>query len=411
VAAGRIGQQNIVDVSDFGRMADGRFYFAMEFLDGQTLAQELRNQGALPLRRAIHVLVQMSRALKAAHARGIVHRDLKPENVILLQREGQPDFVKVVDFGVAKVAAPGSSGMTSAGMVVGTPQYMSPEQAAGLPLDGRTDIYSLGLIAFELLSGRPPFTEATPSLMMAAHIHKPAPPLYDPGTVDGLPARLGVLVAQMLAKAPDQRPPSMQDVMAQLEEFADELPHSPPSGGRIRASSTPGVLPIPLVQEAPAPQRGGKGALIGVGLGVVILGAGAVGYALWGRSPPEAPPPPTQTPLAPIAQVPQAEVEIPAAPSAKGPIEPERVKLSLMSDPPNAEVYAGQTLLGRTPLMLDWNRGQRVELRFALDGYPPVERALEPAGDTPLFVKLVRTPVRSKKRSETNDDLKDNPFK
>ncbi len=133
IASSRIGQQNIVDISDFGRTQDGRFYFVMEFLEGLTLARLVhRERRAHPVDRVVGISLQVARALAAAHAQSIVHRDLKPENVMLLQRPGQADFVKVLDFGVAKVShGQGEGGQTAIGMVVGTPQYMSPEQAEG----------------------------------------------------------------------------------------------------------------------------------------------------------------------------------------------------------------------------------------------------------------------------------------
>ena len=143
IAASRIGQQNIVDISDFGRTSNGRFYFVMEYLDGMTLSSLIHRQGAQPAERVLNIAAQACRALAAAHAQSIVHRDLKPENIMLLQRPGQPDFVKVLDFGVAKVSAGhGQGGHTAVGMVVGTPQYMSPEQAKAIPVDTRSDIYS-----------------------------------------------------------------------------------------------------------------------------------------------------------------------------------------------------------------------------------------------------------------------------
>ena len=185
IAASRIGQQNIVDISDFGRTQNGRFYFVMEYLDGMTLSSLIHRQGAQAAERVLNIAAQACRALAAAHAQSIVHRDLKPENIMLLQRPGQPDFVKVLDFGVAKVSAGhGQGGHTAVGMVVGTPQYMSPEQAKAVPVDTRSDIYSMGLIIYELLTGRPTFSAETPSMLMVKHVVE-APPPFEPGPVSG----------------------------------------------------------------------------------------------------------------------------------------------------------------------------------------------------------------------------------
>lgn len=141
VAVSRIGHPNIIDVTDFGRTPEGRFYFVMELLDGLTLASALHRGGPMTVGRVAKVGSQAARALAAAHAVGIVHRDLKPENLMLVRRGEEADVVKVLDFGVAKVhVAAGGSTQTVAGLVVGTPMYMSPEQARAVPVDHRTDI-------------------------------------------------------------------------------------------------------------------------------------------------------------------------------------------------------------------------------------------------------------------------------
>jgi serine/threonine-protein kinase len=227
VAASRIGAPNIVDISDFGRTEDGRFYFVMELLDGRTLASHVK-EGPFSTRRVANVGLQIARALAAAHDKGIVHRDLKPDNVMLLQRPGQPDFAKVLDFGVAKVSPGGTghthAGLTQIGTVVGTPQYMSPEQASGLPVDARTDIYSLGLILYELIAGRATFKGETPSVLMAMQMTSEPPPL-EPGPVE-LPVapELEQLVFHMLKKRAHQRPQTMAEVIEKLEHVLANAP-------------------------------------------------------------------------------------------------------------------------------------------------------------------------------------------
>jgi serine/threonine-protein kinase len=217
IATSGIGQINIVDISDFGRTEDGRFYFAMEYLDGVTLASLVHREGPQPIDRVLAIAVQMARALAAAHSLGVVHRDLKPENVMLLQRHGQRDFVKVVDFGVAKVpVAAGAKGHTAIGMVVGTPQYMSPEQAKAISVDARSDIYSMGLIIYELLAGRPTFDAETPASLMVKQVTEAPAPLQ---LGDDAPPELGALIDAMLAKSPDDRPQTMTEVVEKLEEL------------------------------------------------------------------------------------------------------------------------------------------------------------------------------------------------
>ncbi|HEY3354833.1 MAG TPA: protein kinase [Polyangia bacterium] len=159
-AASRIGHPNIVDVTDSGTTADGSVYFVMEFLEGVELADIIDREGALAVPRALEVAVQICRALAAAHAAGIIHRDLKPENIFIVAREGTAEFVKVLDFGIAKSAEleeKRTERLTHPGMAMGTPEYMAPEQAAGKPSDFRVDIYAAGAILYEMITGVPPY--------------------------------------------------------------------------------------------------------------------------------------------------------------------------------------------------------------------------------------------------------------
>ena len=145
-----IGHSNIVDISDFGKLDDGTAYFVMEHLDGEPLTDRIR-RGAMPTSEVLHICAQIAAALAAAHGRGIIHRDLKPDNIFLIRRGGDDRFVKILDFGIAKVGGANAK-LTRTGMIFGTPHYMSPEQAAGQSVDSRTDIYALGVILFEMLT-------------------------------------------------------------------------------------------------------------------------------------------------------------------------------------------------------------------------------------------------------------------
>ena len=158
-AATRIGHPHIIDVFDSGTTVDGAVYFVMEFLEGRDLSQLVEEEGPLPAARAIAIAREICQALMAAHKAGILHRDLKPENVFLIDRDGKHDFVKVLDFGIAKTmeAVTERVGrLTNPGVAMGTPEYMAPEQAAGLPVDARADVYAVGAIIYEMMSGRPP---------------------------------------------------------------------------------------------------------------------------------------------------------------------------------------------------------------------------------------------------------------
>src|SRR5690606_24993107 len=179
MAAANIEHPNVAGATDFGRLPDGSVFLVLEYVQGRSLREELA-RGRMPVVRALHIARQIAAALCAAHGHGIVHRDLKPENVMLVERDGDPDFVKVLDFGVAKVPigeipAPGSSPISRAGMVFGTPEYMAPEQALGEAVDGRADLYALGAMLFEMLAGVRPFVSNTPVGILGQQLSQPPP--------------------------------------------------------------------------------------------------------------------------------------------------------------------------------------------------------------------------------------------
>ncbi|MDB4964835.1 MAG: serine/threonine protein kinase [Myxococcales bacterium] len=215
----RIGHPNIVDVFSFGRLADGRSYFVMEWLQGQTLYERMWHQhGPLPLTEVIHLLSQMCDGLEAAHEKGIIHRDLKPANVFVCHAAGRPDFLKLLDFGVAKLAHQEMMPRwTSAGCVVGTPEYISPEQARGKDVDARTDLYSLGVMAYEMVLGRLPFLSDNPA--DAIHLHLAATPPKPSILWPQIPPALESLLLRLLAKKPDERAtlPEVREVLASLK--------------------------------------------------------------------------------------------------------------------------------------------------------------------------------------------------
>src|ERR1019366_9287577 len=159
VVASRLGHPNLVNILDFGSSADGQPYLVMEFLEGEDLDRRIHRSGAMPLPSAIRISRQVAAAVSAVHAKGIVHRDLKPANIFLVQVPGEPDFVKVLDFGVSKIKAARTK-LTDASTVIGTPEYMTPEQASGSgeEIDHRADQWALACIVWEMLSGRTPFT-------------------------------------------------------------------------------------------------------------------------------------------------------------------------------------------------------------------------------------------------------------
>jgi eukaryotic-like serine/threonine-protein kinase len=246
VAAGRIAHPNVAAATDFGRLDDDSFYLALEFIEGRSLRNMLHEAGPLPAKRAVNIARQIAEALAAAHAHDIVHRDLKPENVMLQAQGPHEDFVKVLDFGLAKLSvddaldADGTQ-LTKLGSIFGTPTYMSPEQASAGAVDYRTDLYALGVVLYEMLVGHPPFEAEAIVLVLSKHINEAPAPL--PGHVD---PRLAGLVMRLLAKSPSERPESARAVVTEL--VAMRLSIVPPSMN-FRAGALLDRLP-PRVRRA-----------------------------------------------------------------------------------------------------------------------------------------------------------------
>jgi len=209
---------NTVRVYDYGQAADGSFYYVMEYLDGPTLEELVRRTGPLPPGRVVYLLRQLCGALTEAHAAGLVHRDLKPGNVIVARLGGQRDVAKLLDFGLVQDLSGAVDGqLTQIGTVLGTPHYMSPEQAAGeSAVDARSDVYSLGAVAFFALTGRPPFQGKTFGQLLAAHRSEPPPPLTD--FRPDVPADLSAVIARCLAKDPADRFPTTAAIDRALGE-------------------------------------------------------------------------------------------------------------------------------------------------------------------------------------------------
>jgi serine/threonine protein kinase len=211
----RIQHENIIEVYDLGRSDQGDMFFVMELLEGESLSTKLRRDGKLPPAVAVHIARQMCAALHVAHAAGIIHRDLKPANVMLIHRAGQDDYVKVLDFGVAKSYTPDQqTQLTHTGMLVGTVEYMAPEQIMGRKVDGRTDIYALGIVLYRMLTGKAPFRDGGVPALIHAHLNVFPKPMTD--TTPDLPGALDRVVLRCLAKQPEQRFESMEEVSRAL---------------------------------------------------------------------------------------------------------------------------------------------------------------------------------------------------
>jgi serine/threonine-protein kinase len=223
-AMSHLTHPNTVKVYLYGELDDGSLYIVMEYLEGKNLNQVVRKEGPLPVERAVPVLIQVCGALQEAHLQGIVHRDLKPENIFLSTNGGLKDFPKVLDFGLAKVTErelrPGSIMLTQEGMVFGTPEFMSPEQAQGKTLDARSDIYSLAVILYEVLTGKLPFEARTPMEYIQFHVTKPPIPLDQRVSGKSFPPGLGDVLAKALEKKPEARYESASAFADALKPFA-----------------------------------------------------------------------------------------------------------------------------------------------------------------------------------------------
>ncbi|MBM4388271.1 MAG: serine/threonine protein kinase, partial [Deltaproteobacteria bacterium] len=213
---------NTLKVYDFGETEDGLLYIVMEYLKGKTLAKVVTEEGALSQERVIDIVISIARSLSEAHEKGLVHRDLKSENIMLLDFKGQKDFVKVLDFGIAKIVAGDKNepSLTKKGMTVGSPSFMSPEQVLGNSLDGRSDLYSLGIIMYQTLSGKLPFTGENPVSILLAHLNNDAPDF--PAGVR-INKRLKEIVFSMLSKDAEARPGSADALIEMLEKVKQEL--------------------------------------------------------------------------------------------------------------------------------------------------------------------------------------------
>jgi serine/threonine-protein kinase len=363
-ATSQLTHPNTITVFDYG--ADqGLLYFAMELLRGCNLSQALRRDGPFSEARALHVLRQACRGLREAHARGLVHRDLKPSNLFLVDNADEADFVKVLDFGVVKMSGVDdvSAQLTGGGVVVGTPHYMAPEQARGLPCDARSDIYSLGVVLFQMLTGKVPFEGKSSVDVLVEHVKRPAPRVGDLCPGAAVSAQLQAVVARCLAKKPEDRFADMDQLLAALpgDRVTGKRPPPPPldfeiddagsvpltgssltgeiderrdtprmsageSGGRAVAGK-PQVVQVPI-EERPRPRR--KGAIAGLLLALAATGAG---IALRGRTEAKG----TPAAMAHVAAAPPIAATPPPAPVEAAPAAaPAPASMPAATDAPRA---------------------------------------------------------------------------
>jgi serine/threonine-protein kinase len=410
-AVNQIGHPRIVDVFAFGRLPDGRSYCVMEWLDGQTLATCL-NGARLPLARAVDILLQVCEALDAAHTKGVIHRDLKPEN-IFLQTQGRRATVKLLDFGVAKLADAseptdaGGTRKTKQGHVVGTPLYMSPEQASSKSVDQRTDIYALGVTAYEMILGRPPFNCDNATDVMHMHMHDPPPP---PSNFwPEIPATVEDLLLKMLAKAPPDRP-TLGEVVACLNAVAQALVPEP-TGQHVLISNTdpsrravlsPRGEIAGVTAERPVRSPWIGRAAIG---GAALLVLAVVLVASRGK---HAPPPVVITP-------PAAPIVVSAPPpAAPPPAKPAPAMLSLtINTPARIELDGKPVALSVSRATIPISEAGEHSLDVTAHGRAPHHEVViaRPGAKLELAIKLERAARRpDKKQSSTGNGFMLDPF-
>ena len=320
----KIDHENIVEIVDVGRTEGGALYFSMELLKGETLADLLAREGRIPYLRAVALILQVCRGLQAAHAHGIVHRDLKPANIFRITRAGNQDFVKILDFGIAKLierdGGESSPALTSRHEVLGTPLYMSPEQAAGDTVDVRTDVYSTGVMLFEMLAGKRPFAGKSQADILRAVIAGKSTPLATAAPDLVVPDPLVAVISRAMANEQADRFPDMTAMIAALEEAVTGVarplqpaPASAPSLVREATDFTPSMHETqPAIRAARESRRT---------LGLAVLAVCSLGVLAWIAAALRASPPPAEPAPAPTVVAAPAPAPEPTPPPPEPPPE------------------------------------------------------------------------------------------
>jgi serine/threonine-protein kinase len=380
-SASLIGHENIVDIIEFGETVYGAPYLVMEMLEGEDLAHRLKRERTISMLRILTIARQCCRALTVTHEKGIVHRDMKPENIFLVERDEQPDFVKIVDFGIAKMndlEQPGEPGrkLTKTGMIFGTPEYMSPEQAAGKPSDHRVDIYAMGIILFEMITGRVPFVGDSFMAVLTQHLLEPVPQFSLVNPSVQVPPDLEAIVQRALQKHPDHRFQTMNELGDALQAVMDgtplkmlaPMPTDPPPAALSEPSPFDGAITDEASQSA-GPRLGWLWVLLaslGVGLGSWFI------TDVMGPSPADVGSLDASSSLASDAgQAVTADASPPdaalpdSAPPDAAPVEAERVEVRIVSRPPGARLVSPRLGCSSTPCTVRMRPGARVTLRLS----------------------------------------------
>ena len=408
----KLTHPNTVTIFDYGRTDDDVYYIAMELLEGKTLHRALREAGRFEPDRALHIARQVCRSLREAHSLGVVHRDLKPANIFLVKHGDESDFAKVLDFGLVKDLDAGGEDLTQTGLFMGSPKYMAPEQIRGEHVDHRCDIYALGVILYQMLTGKVPFDRPNSVNILMAHVHEAPPTMAETAPGAPIDPRLEALVQRSMAKDPDERFATMDEFLVALKQTAADAglrvtrsgeaalskefalgggetgnfgavkvtgtpaPGFSTTGGGAASSSSSDALapPISFPDTNLDDEDLGRGdrnkALLFVG-GALLL-AGVVGAYFALRSPEPVVSqnvPTTEAPEAPPDTNTTAETE---TPETEAPVQ--RVLVSLRSEPAGAMVRIGDQEYGPTPADVEWTgddaaAGRQVTFLFQLDDH------------------------------------------
>jgi serine/threonine protein kinase len=407
LAVSRLRHPNTIQIFDYGQTPQGHPYIAMELLEGQTLHDLLKKERPVPIRRALRILAQVAQSLAEAHSKEIVHRDLKPENIFLVTVGDNPDFVKVLDFGVAKLRDHNSDQgtLTQAGSIFGTPRYMSPEQCSAQTVDHRSDIYALGVILYEMIVGQAPFASDQALALLLAHVNevpvRPGTAAFEKHIV---PAEVDDLVMQLLEKAPADRVQSA----GELAKLCDDLAHSLPAafearvgseeadalGVRLSSNTTAEYMtartikmgievasPAPVLEQPPPPPPAHMGTLAKVAIGSVVLALS--GGVIWLAT------------RDPDVVVQTQVVEKERLVTVQAPIPPnEAIRIKVQTVPPGAKIHRGNVLVGMGNTVLERKKGSDdEEWTFSHDGYKPQTQQVSFRESRELQIKLEPLPA------------------
>ena len=435
--ASKITHPNSVTIFDYGKTDDDIYYMAMEYLEGFTLHQTLRRVRTMSEERVSRIAQQVCRALREAHAQGVIHRDLKPANIFLTRHGDDDDFVKVLDFGLVKhVSERPEEQLTQTGLFMGSPKYMAPEQIQGEMVDARTDIYSLGIILYEMLAGKVPFERATSVNILMAHVGEPPPPMIEVNPNLECSQAFHDLVMRCIAKNPAERFGSMDELLQAIKRvhgvsLTGQLSAVHASGsfppGSIPPSAVTSNFPPPVLASGvqdrldpqaetllandlvPAPQRSRTWIALGVVIAAVL--GGAVGLLAVRMTNAEPPLPAKSAPAVGVGALPAASAASPA--TTTEPASSNSTTVYLTTDPPGASVREDSVeLCPATPCEVVYAKEVgdfSHKLVVTKDGYRPATREIK-AGDGSVAIKLthlgataggrVPTPPSPVKRAE-----------